>query len=264
MSVFGRIQGRYQRSMAKWFARRTAEIRGGSPMISFTFDDFPCSALDVGGKLLEERHWAGTYYASLGLIGQEAPTGKIFDLERLQAVKSRGHELGCHTYSHCHAWDTRPDVFEASILRNAEALRELLPGVTFASHAYPIATPRPATKRRAGRHFAGCRGGGQTFNVGSVDLNHLAAFFIEKSRDNLQAMKDLVERNAQAGGWLIFATHDVADRPTPFGCTPAVFEKVLQFAADSGATVLPVDRALARITGTEVLCHHDERQLIRS
>jgi len=214
--------------------------------------------------LLEERQWAGTYYASLGLIGQEAPTGRIFDLERLHAVKARGHEIGCHTFSHCHAWETRPEVFEASIRRNAQALAEVIPGATFQSHAYPIGTPRPETKRRAGKYFASCRGGGQTFNVGPADLNNLAAFFIEKSRDNLRVISELVQRNAQAGGWLIFATHDVADDPTPYGCTPAVFEKVLNFAADTRATVLTVERGLEKVTRKEVLSDHHERQLARS
>jgi peptidoglycan/xylan/chitin deacetylase (PgdA/CDA1 family) len=242
--IWRRVAGKFQRAMAVAFERRRARVSGGAALISFTFDDFPCSALDMGASMLEARQWAGTFYASLGLMGQEAPTGKIFDLERLKNVKARGHELGCHTFTHCHAWGTPPKLFEESILRNAKALDEIVPGAVFKSHAYPISCPRPGTKRRVAKYFTSCRGGGQTFNVGRVDLNHLAAFFIEQSRDNLQAVRDLVHKNAQVGGWLIFATHDVSDKPTRFGCTPAEFEKVLKFAMDSGAAVLPVSQAL--------------------
>jgi peptidoglycan/xylan/chitin deacetylase (PgdA/CDA1 family) len=176
-------------------------------------------------------------------MGTQAPTGRIFEADRLRGLVGRGHELGCHTFAHCHAWDTRPEDFEASIRRNAGALAELNPGAVFKTHAYPIGCPRPGTKRRAGRHFACCRGGGQRLNAGRVDLNNLAAFFIEKSRDNLPALRDMVRQNAQRGGWLIFATHDVCETPTSFGCTPAVFESLLQCVADSGARVLPVGRA---------------------
>jgi peptidoglycan/xylan/chitin deacetylase (PgdA/CDA1 family) len=34
-----------------------------SPVISFTFDDFPRSALVKAGAILRERGLAGTYYA---------------------------------------------------------------------------------------------------------------------------------------------------------------------------------------------------------
>lgn len=242
-SIGLRLQGKYQRCLGTWFGRREGEVPSGEPLVSFTFDDFPCSALDCGGKLLEERGWAGTFFASLGLMGEQAPTGRIFDLDRLRRLEGRGHELGCHTFSHCDAWNTRPDVFEASIVRNAEALAQSIPGAVFKTHAYPIGCPRPGTKRRAGRHFACCRGGGQRVNVGRVDLNNLAAFFIEKSRGNLSVLREVVTKSTQLGGWLIFATHDVCESPTSFGCTPSTFEKILQCVADSGARVLPVYQA---------------------
>ena len=250
-SLWQRLQSKYQRCIANWFGRKNAEVSGGTPLVSFTFDDFPCSAVDVAAKRLEERNWRGTFYASIGLMGQEAPTGRIFDIERLRSIQARGHELGCHTFDHCHAWDTSPGRFEASIVRNAQALAEIMSGAVFKSHAYPIGLPRPGTKRRAGKHFVCCRGGGQTFNLGRVDLNNLAAFFIEKSRDNLQVVRDLVNQNAEQGGWLVFATHDVCDKPTRFGCTPAVLEDILQAVVDSGAKVLPVHSALEMISGRD-------------
>jgi peptidoglycan/xylan/chitin deacetylase (PgdA/CDA1 family) len=246
-SLWPRLQGKYQRGLASWFGRRDAQVSGSSPIVSFTFDDFPCSAVDVAARMLEECNLTATFYASLGLMGQTAPTGKIFDLDRLKALQTRGHELGCHTFDHCHAWNTQPAEFEASIIRNAETLAQLIPEAVFRSHAYPIALPRPGTKRRVGKYFACCRGGRQTFNLGRVDLNNLAAFFIEKSRHNLAVIRDLLTRNAQQRGWLIFATHDVCDNPTPYGCTPAVFEAVLQATIESGAKVLPVHSALRAV-----------------
>ncbi|HTQ96701.1 MAG TPA: glycosyltransferase family 2 protein [Candidatus Acidoferrum sp.] len=75
-------------------------------------------------------------------------------------------------------------------------------------------------------------------------MNQLSAYFLEKSRGNLQVVKDLIDRNREACGWLIFATHDLAENHTPFGCTPGFFEQVVRYAANSGAEILTVVDAL--------------------
>jgi hypothetical protein len=103
------------------------------------------------------------------------------------------------------------------------------------------------TKRATAKHFLCCRGGGQTLNVGTADLNQLAAYFLEKSRENIQAVKNVIDLNQEVRGWIIFATHDVSTTPSPYGCTPAFFEDVVRYALDSGALVLPVARALEEI-----------------
>jgi hypothetical protein len=57
----------------------------------------------------------------------------------------------------------------------------------------------------------------------------------------------LIDRNRQARGWLVLSTHDVSDTPTPYGCTPDLFERVVRWAADSGARILPVAAALTTL-----------------
>ena len=118
------------------------------------------------------------------------------------------------------------------------------------SLSYPISWPRPATKRRIGSFFECARGGGQTFNAGVVDLNHLEAFFIERSRDDFNAIKHIIDANTRATGWLIFATHDVCDSPSRFGCDSALFERIVDYAEKSGAHVLPIGGVAERINHT--------------
>ena len=238
-----RLQRACQRRMAKSLGRRLFNLLPGRPLVSFTFDDFPRSALVTGGSILERFGLAGTYYASLGLVGKTTPSGEVFHPEDLKPLLDRGHELGCHTFDHCPAWDTAPAAFEASIVRNAEALRRLVPDAEFLTLSYPINNPRPETKRRSASHFACCRGGGQIFNMGRVDLNYLAAFFLEQKRDDPAAIKQVIDANGRAGGWLIFATHDVCPSPTPFGCSPELFENIVNHSIKSGAQILPVYRA---------------------
>src|ERR1043165_2497616 len=100
----------------------------------------------------------------MGLMGQNAPVGKIFSGDDLKLLANDGHELGCHTFSHCHSWNTSPKDFEDSITENQRSLNSFLPNASFKSLSYPLSCPRPSTKRRAAKHFVCCRGGGQTFN----------------------------------------------------------------------------------------------------
>jgi len=240
---WARVQSYYIRSMARFFFRRPCVTNTQIPFISFTFDDFPRSALLTGGAILKRFGLTGTYYASFGLMGKQAPTGLIFLPEDLKELQEQGHELGCHTFGHYDSWKTEPSVFEDSIIENRRALNELIPGASFRSFSYPINPPRARTKRRVSQHFLCCRGGGQTFNVGKADLNYLLAYFLEKSRDDAEAVKHLIDQNRQARGWLILATHDVCKAPSPFGCTPDFFEDIVQYAVNSGAQILPVIQA---------------------
>jgi len=238
-----RIQGLYWRTSARLFFRRPFVINAKFPLVSFTFDDFPRSALLTGGAILEHFGVTGTYYASFGLMGQQSDTGTMFLREDLDTLLLHGHELGCHTLEHCHAGDTKPIVFEDSVIKNQLALSKLLPGIAFRTLSYPKSQPRAWTKRKIESRFACCRGGGQTFNAGTADLNCLSAFFLEQSRDNPEAVKDLINQNQRARGWLIFATHDICNTPTPWGCTPEFFENIVEHAVISGARILPVVEA---------------------
>lgn len=240
---WARVRGRYIRTTARLLSRRPFKIDTQIPFISFTFDDFPRSALHTGGAILRRYGLGGTYYASLGLMGKQAPTGSMFLHEDLKLVLEQGHELGCHTFGHYDSWKTGTSVFEESIIENRRVLRELCPEVSFKTFAYPISAPRARTKRKMARHFVCCRGGGQTFNFGIADLNYLSAYFLEQSKGNSEAVRNLIDQNRQARGWLILATHDVSKSPTPWGCTPEFFEGVVQSAVNSGSRILPVAQA---------------------
>lgn len=245
---FSRIRDALHRRLSCWCQCRITPITCDFPIISFTFDDFPKAALENGGKILTEHGVRGTYYASFGLLGKTTPVGLCFSEEDVENVIVSGHELGCHTFSHCHAWDTRPDVFRRELIRNTAAFKMRFPGASVTTMSYPISCPRPANKRVAAQLYSCCRGGGQAFNTGSVDANYVRAFFLEKSRDRPAIVKRLIEENCRAAGWLIFATHDVAPSPTRFGCTSEFFEDIVTCAVRSGARILPVTAAWNAIT----------------
>jgi peptidoglycan/xylan/chitin deacetylase (PgdA/CDA1 family) len=246
-TLWGRMTGYYQRTAARVLARRPFTMQNEQSLVSFTFDDFPRSALFDGGVTLERYGAVGTYYVVLGLMGKIAPTGEMFHREDLPFLFERGHELGCHTFAHCHSYETPSPRFERSILDNQRALRTLAPEADFKTLSYPISCPRPDTKRCAAKYFSGCRGGGQTYNSGTIDLNNLQAFFLEQSRDKPAAIKRMIDSNRRAGGWLIFATHDVCEKPTRFGCTSALFDEIVRYSVDSDSRVLSMSEALESI-----------------
>ena len=96
-----RVAGRYQRTVSGAFFRRSVPMANRTPIVSFSFDDFPRSAIQVAGPILRAHGTRGTYYTALGLMGRtESPVGRLFTLDDLMQVVNDGHELGCHTHAH--------------------------------------------------------------------------------------------------------------------------------------------------------------------
>lgn len=238
------------RNTAKLVCRRPITVSAEPHLISFTFDDFPRSALLVGGEILNRYGFAGTYYVALGLAGQMGRPGQMFETEDLQLLVRQGHELGCHTFGHCNSQQTRPRDYELSVIENGRKMKEALPGAAFRTFSYPYCSPHPTNKCRVAPHFQCCRAGYQGINAGTVDLNLLDAFFLEQARGDLQPVRDIIDLNRRRRGWLIFATHDICHSPSPFGCTPSFFENVVKYASLSGARIVPVIEALEVLRAT--------------
>lgn len=246
-NLLERIRQKTRRTLSESLAKRLCPCRPATPVVSFTFDDFPKNSVTVGASILQAFDVRATYYTAFGLMGQHAPTGQMFDRYDLDALQAFGHELGCHTFAHNHAWDTPTKTFSASVEANRRALMVMLPGATFATLSYPISAPKPSIKKAAGRRFRACRAGGQAANVGIADLNSLKSFFLERSREDASKIRRLIDATCQSNGWLIFSTHDVSSSPTRYGCTPEFFRQVVQWTVASGARILPVNAALDEI-----------------
>ena len=48
-------------------------LRNSTPMVSFTFDDLPKSAVTTGAGMLEAHGARGTFYVAGSLVGADAP-----------------------------------------------------------------------------------------------------------------------------------------------------------------------------------------------
>ena len=190
--------------------------------------------------MLEGCGARGTYYLSLGLLGTTSELGPIADRDDVQRVVAQGHELGCHTFDHCDAYDTAPHAYVESVDRNRQALAQWLPNEVFSSFAYPKNGATLAVKPALAARFQCCRGGGQTFNAGSVDLNLVQACFIDRRAQlDLDMLRALIDSNAEQRGWLIFAAHDISDEESAFACPPTLLEALVRHSLDAGSQVLP-------------------------
>jgi peptidoglycan/xylan/chitin deacetylase (PgdA/CDA1 family) len=77
---------------------RPAPVTWPGGVISFTFDDFPESALAAGGDILEGYGARGTNYASLKSPRSDRLRPGFH--EDIRAAHRAGHEIACHTYTH--------------------------------------------------------------------------------------------------------------------------------------------------------------------
>jgi peptidoglycan/xylan/chitin deacetylase (PgdA/CDA1 family) len=226
--------------------RREVPLDLPFPIASFTFDDFPRSALHNGGKLLRQFDAHGTYYASLGLMNTDHDTqGPCFTRDDLDTLISDGHELGCHTYAHVGARQKGLVIFEEEIRKNREKMEQILPGHTLENFAYPGGELTLRLKHRMRKYAISSRGTYNGINRRKVDLDLLLCQNM-REHISLEQVKQTVANACDNPGWLIFYVHDVRDNPGPGGCSPHYMQAVLEIVSEK-CRILTVGNALGLI-----------------
>jgi peptidoglycan/xylan/chitin deacetylase (PgdA/CDA1 family) len=241
--------GSARRRIITRLGRRELQLFEARLMVSFTFDDFPLSALHTGGAILKCHGFRGTYYAATGLLGTANHLGQHFAASDLETLLNDGHELGSHTFAHASCRALALPEFEAEVIKGKQVI-ERIAGAGKPHHfAYPYGEVTLRAKRRIGAHCASCRGIFPGINTSPVDLNLLRANSLYSSTFSADAVSRLLELTERLRGWLIFYTHDVAERPSRYGCTPAQLEHVVKLVERAGAAVFTVGEAVARASG---------------
>jgi len=217
------------------------------PIVSFTFDGFPKSAALEAATRLERRGAAGSFYMSRRFCGATVDGIEYYDLDDLRRLVDNGHEIGCHTAGYVRAPSIGSEQLTADLDANAEFIRAQFRDLRMTTFAYPFGDIDMRTKLRMERRFAACRSTSPGVNAGVADLGALRAEPLFSRSTDARAVKSLIERSARPRSWLIFLTHDVEETPSPYGCTPALFEHALESALALGCQVLPVRNALGCI-----------------
>ena len=206
-------------------------LRNTAPMVSFTFDDLPKSAATTGAAILEAHGARGTFYVSGGLVSAGTSDWETGDSSDVLALHRRGHEIGCHTFSHQRACDLDEAAMRQEITRNRAYLRALDPSMRVDSFAYPFGYGSYARKYQLKKEFRTCRSIVQGVNAGSVDLQFLRAMPLIERQMTCEGIERAFDEAETSNGWLIFYGHDVADAPSPYGCSPGLLNHALEVAS---------------------------------
>jgi peptidoglycan/xylan/chitin deacetylase (PgdA/CDA1 family) len=234
-------------SIARRLPFRTFPLRLSRPILSFSFDDFPISAYDLGAPILEERGVRGTFYACSGQFGCQtdlwtvAPPDAVVDLHR------RGHEIGLHTHSHRRVTELRPADLTADLAANRAALRRLLPGTAHETFAYPFGFSGVRQKHRMRKLARASRSVQPALNTGKLDLDFINAFELIDIAQSRATVASLLDQACSQNAWIVFLSHDVADAPTRFGCSPGLLAAAIEEAQRRDMTILPIAKALDEI-----------------
>jgi len=242
--VWSSLKARIGTKLARHLRTAPFELRNSEPMVSFTFDDAPISAVTRGAAMLEEYSARGTFYVSGGLIDSWSGNWTTISDDHVVDLHRRGHEIACHTFSHARATDLTAEAMAAELEKNRNYLLSLDSSIRIENFAYPYGTASVFRKGQLGKVFRTSRGVLPGVNSGTVDLQYLRSSPLIDREMDADGIERVLDEAVATNGWLIFYSHDVEDEPSPYGCTPALLRHALDATARRKMPVLSVAEAL--------------------
>ena len=237
-----------RRRAARYLDIEAVEIAPAKGMFSLSFDDFPATAWTEAGPILADHGVKATYYVCGGLADGVNMDRDQFRVPHLQALHAAGHEVGCHTFGHTSALRMDAEALRLSLDANAAWVAERLDGHRMTTFAWPFGDATVSAKRVVRTRFAMARGVRDGVNAGREDRALIRSIGLESRRLPGYDLEALMAETAASKGWLTAYGHDVSDRPTDYGCTPADLDGVLRAAKAAGLEIAPVGVAWASIT----------------
>jgi peptidoglycan/xylan/chitin deacetylase (PgdA/CDA1 family) len=240
------FRGGLSRKLASAIVTKSVNARNERPLVSFTFDDIPESAFIHGARVLEENDARGTFYIAGGLCGTTDASRRLVSASDCVQLHRRGHEIGCHTFSHPVVQWLDADAFTVELDRNRDFFARLVPELVLENFCYPYGIASLPRKWQAQARFDSCRGSKPGVNARQIDLGLIKGTPIDHTSDAagiLGAIDETVRRN----GWLVLFTHDVSPEPTWIGSTPQFLDAAIKAALGRGCEVVTVREALRRI-----------------
>jgi len=237
------------RWVARRIARRPLPLLGQTGVVSISFDDAPASSCRLGRDILEEAGARGTWYVAGGLTDQLEQGQRCHSVADLQVLAERGHELGCHTFSHRPCGPLSRHALRDEIRRNADFFTGTV-GVPAPRHfSFPLGDYGVLSKLEAARCFDSLRLTRPGVQQGVADLHGLQAQALYGDGLSPAQLQALIEQTAATQGWLILYTHAVTEPAVRWGCAPSMLRQALIWARQAGCEVLPVGQAIAHFQG---------------
>jgi peptidoglycan/xylan/chitin deacetylase (PgdA/CDA1 family) len=246
-----RITSMASRFLARQCRSKVLTLRNEPPMVTFTFDDVPASACELGARILERHGARGTFYVAGSGCGTTSTDGLPHaSIDQLRKVWANGHEIGCHTYSHAAVRFMSRDELGSELDRNQTILKKINNNIVLRNFAYPYGDMSVGTKRYLEARFDTCRSGHAGINTGVADLGALHAWPLDNANLDRAKIAELIAETVQTRGWLIFYSHDVAEQPSRFGISPHLLELAASTARRAGCLLTNIADGVNLIGGT--------------
>jgi peptidoglycan/xylan/chitin deacetylase (PgdA/CDA1 family) len=240
------LQRKISSRLARHVALERRRLVNVAPMVSFTFDDAATSAGLTGAERLEKLGARGTYYIASGLIGGNDCGYPLMGRDSLRELHFRGHEIGLHGHAHRAAGAFSAQDFRDDLQRNRDWLESIDEGIRPANFAYPYGLASFARKRQLYGLVASSRSVAPGVIAGEFDPQFLRCVELADRRLTSDRLASHLDAVVRATGWLIFCSHDIADQPTAYGCTPGLFQRALDGAAARGVEIVTIAAGLER------------------
>jgi peptidoglycan/xylan/chitin deacetylase (PgdA/CDA1 family) len=248
-SIWAMISGKAGRFLVRNLPTKTMRKVDPQPLVSFTFDDAPASSCREGAAILEEQGMRATYYICAGGLGAPSPSGLLASIDDIEAVLVRGHEIGCHTYSHLAVSMLGRRELAGEIDRNRVALEGMCARIVPRNFAFPYGDVSFRAKRYLEGRFDSCRSNRFGLNVGTIDLGALRSWPLENASINRARIMRLVDETVRRQGWLIFNSHGVDKTPGRFGITPDLFDFAVAAVKSGGCRAVTIAEGLSVARG---------------
>lgn len=240
------LSDRIRNRLAVMDKTRAVSMDLRSPVASFTFDDFPRSAYEVGGRILESQGMRGTYFLSGELMDTNYLGHEQYSAGHLRAINAAGHELGCHSFEHKRLGEQGARFARTVCDRNAQFVKDIVgPHFRMTSFAYPYGDTSLTVKSALSKKFTLCRGVRRGLNSRKVDVGQVQIVSLESRHAESLDLKKVVREAVEQNSWIVFLTHEVCENPTAYGSTPQMIENAVQAVKEAGIRVLPMKQAAA-------------------
>lgn len=238
---------RLRRRVARHLATKPFLMRNNTPLVSFTFDDVPETAYKNGARVLDEHAIRGTFYIASGTSGMRDTYWRVIGRNQIRDLHDRGHEIGCHTFSHRAVDQLDEGELDEECKRNFDNLYSLCPGIDLTNFCYPFGCVSLLRKLQLQKRFHTCRGIFEGINSGLIDLSLLKVIELYDRTLTRDKLYHVLRKARKNNGWVIFYAHDVARTPTHMGCTPALLHSTIEEVRKHGIPCVSVGAALPLI-----------------
>jgi peptidoglycan/xylan/chitin deacetylase (PgdA/CDA1 family) len=241
------IKARVSNRLARHLYATPLVLSGHDPMVSFTFDDIPDTAASIAAPMIEEYGGRATFYVAGGLLNQWSGHWNGADADDIIGLHGKGHEIACHTFTHRRTTDLDADTMAEEIELNRRFLEGLDSSIRLENFAHPYGFASVSRKNQLAGTFRSARSVLPGVNSGSIDLHFLRATPLVNQHIDADGIDRAFDEAVETGGWLIFYGHDIATKPSPYGCTPQLLRHALDTARKRKLPIVTVAEALRRV-----------------